>query len=200
MSSKRAEWNRRYAARELVWGAEPNAFVAEILAARAPAGRALDLGCGEGRNALWLAERGWEATGVDYSSVAIERARKLATGRSATARFLEDDVTTWEPEESRYALVLIVYLQIPEQEMWRVLASAKRAIEPGGSLVMIGHAKRNLTEGVGGPDDEAVLWEPDAIAAELRKLGFTVDRAEHVSREVENEARSAIDAILEAHA
>jgi len=73
-----AAWDERYRAVDLVWGSEPNRFVAEALGAREPAGRALDLACGEGRNAIWLAQRGWRVTGVDYSPVAIARAHELA--------------------------------------------------------------------------------------------------------------------------
>lgn len=74
-----AEWDRRHGVSELVWTAEPNRFVAAELADLVP-GRALDLGCGEGRNAVWLAEQGWRVTGVDFSRVALEKARRLADG------------------------------------------------------------------------------------------------------------------------
>ena len=73
--SKQDLWDTRYAAHDLVWGAAPNRFVEEAFAAAPARGRALDLACGEGRNSIWLAERGWQVTGVDFSSVAIERAR-----------------------------------------------------------------------------------------------------------------------------
>ena len=72
-----AGWDARYAGSDLVWGNGPNRFVERELA-DLPPGRALDIACGEGRNAIWLAHRGWRATGVDFSSVAVERARRLA--------------------------------------------------------------------------------------------------------------------------
>ena len=76
----REDWNTRYAQKELVWTAEPNrAFAAEV-SGLAP-GRALDVACGEGRNAVWLAERGWQVTGVDFSEVALEKAATLAASR-----------------------------------------------------------------------------------------------------------------------
>ena len=81
----RQGWNERYAAHDLVWGAEPNRFLAEELAALPAQGRALDLACGEGRNAIWLAKRGWQVTAVDYSSVAVERARRLAREQQSTS-------------------------------------------------------------------------------------------------------------------
>jgi SAM-dependent methyltransferase len=74
-----AEWDARYAGKNLVWEAEPNRWVVEVCAGLPP-GRALDLACGEGRNALWLARQGWRVTGVDFSRVALERAGDLARG------------------------------------------------------------------------------------------------------------------------
>jgi len=199
-SPKQRSWNERYAASELVWGAEPNRFVAEAFAGVRPRGRALDLACGEGRNAIWLAEQGWEATGVDFSHVAIERARALAGQRGVAVRFVEADVTRWQPERGGFALVVIAYLQLPEEAMGRALERAAAALAPGGELFAIGHARRNLAEGTGGPQDAAVLWEPEAFAAALRRLGLAVEEAEHVLRSVEDAPRPAIDARIRARA
>ncbi len=197
-TDRRARWDERYAASELVWGAEPNRFVAEAFADVPARGRALDLACGEGRNAIWLAERGWQATGVDFSAVAIDRARERAARRDVSVRFLEADVVTWEPEPDAYGLVLIAYLQIPGDAFRRVLRHAARALAPGGELFAIGHAVRNLNEGTGGPQDEAVLWEPSALAAELARLGLEVTVAEHLERPVAEAPRPAIDARVRA--
>jgi SAM-dependent methyltransferase len=197
--SKRAAWNERYAASELVWGADPNRFVAEALAAVEPRGRALDLACGEGRNAIWLAERGWQTTGVDYSGVALERARRLAERRGAEVRFVEADVTQWEPEPGAYALVLVAYLQLPPDELHAAWRAAVAAMDIGGELFAIGHAKRNLEEGSGGPQDPRVLWEPEGIARELEAMGLEIDQAEHVVRDREGDAIPAIDALIRAH-
>src|SRR5579875_1878471 len=81
MVMDRAEWDARYAGEELLWRAEPNQFLVEEVA-ELPPGRALDVACGEGRNAIWLAEHGWNATGVDFSEVALAKARRLADQRS----------------------------------------------------------------------------------------------------------------------
>ncbi len=196
---KREAWNERYAAADLVWGLAPNQFVAEAFEGVAPRGRALDLGCGEGRNAIWLAEQGWHTSAVDYSSVAIERARELAKHRGVDVRFLEADVTLWTPERGVYALVIVSYLQLPADDLRKVWVSAAKALDHGGELFLIGHAKRNLEEGSGGPQDLRVLWDPQAIARALRALRLTVDRAEHVSRALDGAERPAIDARIRAH-
>lgn len=87
----REDWNRRYAGRELVWTSTPNRFLVAETAGLAP-GRLLDLACGEGRNAVWFAERGWRATGVDFSEVALEKARALAAERGVEAEWRQADL------------------------------------------------------------------------------------------------------------
>jgi SAM-dependent methyltransferase len=189
----RKAWNQRYRSVDLVWGTEPNRFVAEALGGREPAGRALDLACGEGRNAIWLARRGWRVTGVDLSDVAIERARKLAAAEGVEAEWVCADLTSYEPDPEAFALVVISYLQVPEDARRSVLSHAASALAPGGELFMIGHARRNLTEGVGGPRDPAVLWDPDEIRGDLQAAGLRVERCEEVPRAV-----NGGDGVLEA--
>lgn len=93
-----AGWNARYSATELVWSAEPNRWVSEVLAGR-PAGTAVDLGCGEGSNAIWLAEQGWTVTGADFSDVALDKATALADRRGVTVRWIRGDATDWSAEQ-----------------------------------------------------------------------------------------------------
>ena len=197
----RRDWNTRYSAADLVWGAEPNRFVAAELDGRESQGRALDLACGEGRNAIWLAERGWTVTAVDFSDVAIERAEKLAERRGVEVEWICADLASYEPPSATFRLVLVSYLQLPAADLRGVFALAAEAMVPGGELLMIGHARLNLTEGVGGPRDPACLWTPDEIDAALRALGLSVERCEHVRRPVDTEdgPREAIDLLVRAY-
>jgi SAM-dependent methyltransferase len=197
---QREDWNQRYTAQPLLWGVEPNGFIATEFAEVRPRGRALDLGCGEGRNAIWLAERGWYVTAVDYSDTAIERARRLAADRHVNVEWIEADVTTFAPPAGSFQLVLISYLHLPAAERRAVLAHAAAALGPGGTLFMVGHARRNLIEGVGGPRQADVLWEPSEIGREVTAIGLVLQRAEHVRRPVEtaDDIRDAIDTVLRA--
>jgi 2-polyprenyl-3-methyl-5-hydroxy-6-metoxy-1,4-benzoquinol methylase len=163
----RKDWNERYGAQDLLWGAEPNRFLAAELRDVPPRGRALDLACGEGRNAIWLAKLGWLVTAVDYSTVAIERARRLAAEQRVEVEWIEADVTSFVPTAGGFQLVIIAYLHLPETERRTVLAHAASALGPGGTLFMIGHARLNLTEGVGGPQRSELLWEPSEIRREV---------------------------------
>lgn len=198
---QQSDWNDRYAASELVWGADPNRFVAEALADAQP-GRALDLACGEGRNAIWLAAMGWQVTGVDFSDVAIERARKLASAQGVEVDFQVADVTRFEDAPGGRDLVVIAYLQVPRDDRRAVLARAARALAKGGRLFMIGHALRNLEHGHGGPSSAAVLWDPDELRDDVESAGLRVESCREVERPVETDdgVRVALDALLEARA
>jgi len=192
---KREDWDRRYAGADSVWSLTPNRFlVAE--AQNLPAGRALDLACGEGRNAIWLAERGWTVQAVDFSGVAIEKARTRAANGGVEVDFRVGDLVELEPEPRAYDLVLVLYLHIDPDERRVVLARAADAVAPGGTFLFVGHDLLNRTEGVGGPSDERLLCTPDEIASELP--GLVIVKAERVLREVEDEDRPAIDALVRA--
>jgi SAM-dependent methyltransferase len=108
----REDWNERYAQKELVWTAEPNRRFAAEVDGLEP-GRALDLACGEGRNAVWLAERGWRVTGVDFSDVALAKAAELAASRGVEAEWVVADVLDYRPEPRAFDLVAVLYLQLP---------------------------------------------------------------------------------------
>jgi SAM-dependent methyltransferase len=192
-------WNRRYADRELVWTSEPNRFlVAE--AAGLEAGRALDLACGEGRNAVWLAERGWRMTGVDFSEVGLEKARALARARGAQVEWVAADLLDYTPEPRAFDLALVFYLQVPAAERQPIMRAAADAVAPGGVFLLVAHDRRNLEHCHGGPQDPAVLYTAGDIVADLDGAGLEIERAETVSRPVhaaEGE-RVALDALVRA--
>jgi SAM-dependent methyltransferase len=193
----RQQWDERYMTDELIWRAEPNRFLVEEVA-RVKPGRALDLACGEGRNALWLAERGWQVTGVDFSPVGLAKARRLAVVRRVDVSWLRADVLEWNPPQTAFDLVIVMYLQLPADARRRVLSRAARALTPGGTLLVVGHDSTNLTEGTGGPQDPAVLFSPEDVANDLP--GLDIERAERVRRPVHTEHGDvdAIDALVRA--
>ena len=184
-----AGWDERYRATSLVWGAEPNRWVAAHLSELIP-GRALDLACGEGRNALWLASRGWSVIAVDFSSVAIEKARAL----SADVDWVCADALTYVPP-APVDLTVLCYLQLAADERRRAVQRAVQALRPGGTLFVVGHDSRNLHEGTGGPQDPAVLFTAADIADDAGPA-IEVVHAESVLRPVEGADRPAIDALL----
>ncbi len=197
---EREEWNRRYSGTELLWTAAPNRIlVGEV--EQLPAGRALDIGCGEGRNAVWLAEKGWRVTGVDFSDVALDKARRLAEARAVSVEWVLADLRSYQPEPGVYDLVVVLYLHVPNQERPGVHAACATALSRGGALIVLGHDVLNPTEGYGGPQDESVLFSPDDVVADLAGVtDVSVERAERVQRPVATDTgeRIAIDALVRA--
>jgi SAM-dependent methyltransferase len=161
------DWDERYAAHDLVWSAEPNRFVAEIIGPLTP-GHALDLAAGEGRNAIWMVEQGWVVTASDYSPVAVDRMRSLAADRlgddlGRLTAVVSDATQSAPGGPASYDLALLCYLQLPAAEWQQALRSAVEAVRAGGLVVVIGHAGRNLDDGWGGPSDRSVLYDPDEV-------------------------------------
>lgn len=189
------DWNRKYAEQELVWSAGPNRFLVAEVAGLEP-GRALDLACGEGRNAIWLAEQGWRVTGVDFSDVAVEKGRRIAERRGVEVDWQVEDVLSYEPEPGAFDLVILFYLQLVADELRPVLARAGRAVAPGGTFLLVAHDTRNLAEGFGGPKDPAVLYTPEDVVPSLG--GLAIEKAEAVPRPVEEENATAVDALVRA--
>lgn len=187
------EWDERYREKPILWGAEPNRLFAEIVSELKP-GRALDLAAGEGRNSIWLATEGWDATAVDFSSVAVKRGRAMAAESGVEVDFVAADVLTYEPAAEAFDLVAIVYLHLQATDRRAVLARSERALKPGGSIVIVGHDLRNLDEGVGGPQDPAVLMSPDALVEELG--GCEILRGETVRRDVPDHGGIALDTVV----
>ncbi len=192
---QREDWDRRYSEQGLLWSAEPNRFLVAEVGDLLP-GRALDLACGEGRNALWLDSLGWRVTAVDYSQVAIAKARDRSVADGASVEFVCADLLDYEPDESTFDLVVVLYLQLPAVERRMVLGKAKSALAPGGTVLVVGHDLVNVTEGVGGPSAPGVLYTPDDLVADLS--GLEVQKAERVLRDVEDADRPAIDALVRA--
>ena len=190
-------WDRRYEGADLLWSAEPNRMFADEVAALGP-GRALDVGTGEGRNAVWLAERGWEVTGVDFSAVGLAKAGRLAAARGVKVEWVLADLLGYDPPAGAFDLVAVLYLHLPADDLGQVLRRAAEAVAPGGTLVVIGHDRSNLEEGRGGPQDPAILYTTDGVVAELG--GLEVRRAERVRRPVETEEGTvhAIDTLVRA--
>ncbi len=193
----RDDWNCRYEGEGLLWTPRPNRFLVAETAALAP-GRALDIACGEGRNAVWLAEQGWQATGVDFSEVALEKARLLAEQRKVQAEWIRADLFEYEPPPGAFELVIVLYLQIPPERLRPILARVAKAIAPDGTFLLVAHDSSNLTHGYGGPRDPATLYTAEDVLPAL--VGLEIERAEPVVRTVETDegVREAIDALVRA--
>lgn len=174
-----SHWDDRYRAADRLWSVGPNLFVADRLNTANP-GTGLDLASGEGRNAVWLSENGWQMTAVDFSEVAVERGRALGS----SVDFHVGDVVDWEPK-AQFDLILIAYLHVPRPEFQSLLVRVTQWLEPGGELFLIGHDRSNLERGYGGPQVPEILWDVDEILESIN--GFRVVEASVVRRPVETD-------------
>jgi 2-polyprenyl-3-methyl-5-hydroxy-6-metoxy-1,4-benzoquinol methylase len=192
--NRRELWDQRHAARDPIESSEPDPTLVGEIGSLRP-GRALDLGAGDGRNAIWLARHGWQVTAVDFSEVALDRGRGLATVSGVRVEWQLADLLEWTPGDRLYDLVALFFMHLPSEERRDVYARAAAAVAPGGTLLVVGHDRTNLADGVGGPQDASVLFTPGEVAADL--AGFRVERAEVVRRHA-SDGRGPIDAIVRA--
>ena len=176
-SSRRALWDQRHAAGDPIESPDPDPTLVDEIASLPP-GRALDLGAGDGRNATWLAGRGWKVTAVDFSGVAIARGKTRAEASGVSVDWQLADLLEWSPEARAYDLVTLFFIHLPGAERRAVYARAAAAVAPGGTLLIVAHDRANLASGAGGPQDPDVLVSPDEVAADLN--GFRVERADTV--------------------
>ena len=188
------EWDDRYQAADRLWSASPNLFVADRLASTSP-GVGLDLASGEGRNSIWLADKGWSMTAVDFSEVAVERGRRM----SSEVEFVVADVLSWEPDRS-FDLVLLAYLQLVESDLLLVVERSITWLVPGGEIFFIGHDRSNIEKGYGGPQAPEILWDVGTIVSWLDDLEVVEAQVVRRPVEVDGEILLARDTLVRARA
>ena len=189
-----AGWDDRYSTSELIWTGRANQFVERHLSDLEP-GSAIDLGAGEGRNAVWLATRGWDVTAVDFSQVGLDKARRLADEHGVEIELVRADATAWQPD-SPVDLVMLSYLQLPTPERLTVLERVRGWLRPGGTLFVVAHDKANVTEGYGGPPSADVCYTVEETVGALD--GLRIDVAEVAERHVDTPDgdRTALDTLV----
>lgn len=177
-------WEQRYADTERMWSGRPNQTVVDVVSTLAP-GRALDLGCGEGADTIWLAKQGWDAVGLDISPTAIQRAQRAAEASGASrARFAAADLATWD-EEGVFDLVTASFLHSPVAlDRIGTLRRAAARVAPRGRLLIVSHAAAPPWASPEHVRDHVFLQPADEVAAlALDPAVWTIQRAEVVSRE-----------------
>jgi SAM-dependent methyltransferase len=180
-SRSREFWEGRYrtAAEQgaSLWGTGPNGWIAEQ-AAGLPAGSALDVGAGEGRNAAWLAEHGWRVTATDFAPAAVAAMR--ARGLEAE----EADATTWVAPRP-VDLAVLCYLQLEPEALAAAIARAAESLAPGGTLLGIWHDREDVARGLGGTMTPAIRTTPEETGAAAAAAGLEVVLSGRRDRPVE---------------
>ena len=168
-------WNQRFAIRPECYGTAPNSWLAENAGRIPPKGAVLCLAEGQGRNAIWLAQRGLSVTAVDFSEIALAQLARRARRTGVTVATIEADLATWPTPEAAYDAVVLVFAHFVPAVRLRVHRLAVAALKPGGVVILEAFNKRQLGLPSGGPRDEEMLQS----SAELQS-DFAALRIEHL--------------------
>jgi SAM-dependent methyltransferase len=174
-------WDDRYAQDGWAFGTEPNDFLRQQ-AHLIPPGRVLCLGEGEGRNATFLAEEGYEVVGVDRSQVGMDKAQGLAQEKGVFIETVVSSIEDFELAEGEWQGVISIFFHLPKELRQRVNRSVVDGLAPGGILVLEGYTPKQLDFGTGGPPDAERLVSLETLEKELSGLEVVV--AQETEREV----------------
>ena len=192
-------WDTRFSAPGYLFGTAPNAFLkskAGLLKSKAP-GRALSIADGEARNGVFMAEQGLDVLSLDGSSVAQEKAHTLAKERGVKLRLALADLTTWTWPEAEYDVIAGIFFQftLPE-ERTRIFASIKRALKPGGLLLIQGYRPKQLEYKTGGPPEVERLYTREMLEQAFGDLA-SLDIQEYDSVISEGAAHAGMSALID---
>jgi len=194
------DWDTRYKSADNIWSLTPNEFVSQYLE-HLPTGSMIDLAGGEGRNALWFASRGWQVENVEFSKVALSKYcdRAIEMDLLDRCKATHADVT----EDISYALHnvdlgVIAYLHINSTGLGKAIQSLVSNIKPGGTFFGIWHARENLVDGYGGPQDPEVIPTKAEMQEALVASGISGASMELKERRVNvgEEIKTAIDLVV----
>jgi SAM-dependent methyltransferase len=195
-------WEERYRASTAIWSGRPNPQLVDEVTDLTP-GRALDVGSGEGADAIWLAEHGWQVSAVDFSAVALDRAAGHAAAAEVADRITwrQSDVTTEAPPAAAFDLVSAHFMHLPGDQRRVLFGRLAAAVAPGGTLLVVGHSALDLGTTMHRPDVPGMFWTAEEVAAGLDGAEWDVVVAENRPRQARDpEGRDVTihDAVLRA--
>jgi SAM-dependent methyltransferase len=197
-------WDERYRSADTIWSGNANPHLVATATDLVPA-TALDIGSGEGADAIWLASRGWHVTGIDVSSVALARAAKRAAeaGEQIAGRITwqQADALSWDPAPLQFDLVSAQFMYLPRPALESLHRRLAAAVRPGGTLLIVGHHPSDLETSMGRPNLPDLMFTADQIAAILDADDWHIVAAAAPERQaVDPGGRSIIirDAVLHA--
>jgi len=190
-------WNERYAGEHYHFGTEPNAFLVSQQHLLKPGMGCLAVADGEGRNGVWLAEQGLDVLSVDSSPVALEKAKRLAVERGAKLDFELADLMNWTWPESRYDVVVGIFIQFVGPELRRqMFGHIKHSLKPGGLLLLQGYTPRQLEYRTGGPSQVENLYTEDMLREAFTDMEI-LHLAEHESFIDEGAGHHGMSALID---
>jgi len=164
-------WDQRYADEEYVYGTTPNEFFKQELDKLAP-GKILIPAEGEGRNAVYAAENGWDVWAFDQSEEGMKKALRLASRRNVTIEYHLQDFETIECPDNYYDAIALVFVHSHQLKRQAIHRNLIRFLKPGGTLILIGYSKEQLHYGSGGPKEESMLFSLDEVKDDFSRLNI----------------------------
>jgi SAM-dependent methyltransferase len=196
-NSEYERWERRFSVPDYVFGTEPNAFLKSQAAALPKSGAALAVADGEGRNGVWLAERGLDVLSIDWSPTALGKAQALAGRRGVRVRTAKVDVVQWQWPVAEFDVVAAIFFQfLNPEERRRVFAGMRNALKPGGLLLIEGYRPEQLNYKTGGPSLVENLYTRALLETEFG--GFSeIKIIEHDSMTSEGSGHVGMAALID---
>jgi SAM-dependent methyltransferase len=194
--SEQERWEARFSAPGYAFGKEPNAFL-KAQAHRLPAGgKALSVADGEGRNGVWLAELGLDVLAIDFAPAALAKARALAQERGVALRTEAADITTWRWPTGAFDVIAAIFIFVSPAERPAFFANLKRALKPGGLLLMQGYRPEQLGYRTGGPPDADRMYTRSLLQDAFGDMA-QLDIREHDSVINEGTAHVGLSALID---
>jgi SAM-dependent methyltransferase len=195
--SELERWETRFGAPGYQFGKEPNAFLKSHAHRLRGGGSALSVADGEGRNGVWLAEQGLDVRAIDFSPTALEKSRALAAERRVRLRTELADVTNWQWPTGAFDVIAAIFIQVvAAAERLEFFANLKRALKPGGLLLLQGYRLEQLKYGTGGPQDAERLYTRALLEAAFGDMA-ELEIREHDSVISEGTAHVGMSALID---
>ena len=167
-SNPSATWDARFSSTDYIFGKTPNVWLAQHSELLIPGGNALAVADGEGRNSVWMAERGMKVDAFDISPIGVDKARQLALAANVTVNLNVSDCDDWNWQSDYYDLVVAIFIQFADPESrTRLFNRMKDSVKPGGLLWLQGYTPKLLDYKTGGPPRLDHLYTEDLLRAEF---------------------------------
>jgi SAM-dependent methyltransferase len=195
--SELERWEARFAAADYIFGTAPNAFLKSQAHRLDPGQKALALADGEGRNGVWLAEQGLDVLALDFSPNALKKARALAAARGVNLKIERADLEQWSWPPAAFDVIVAIFIQFADPPFrQKIFAGMKRALKPGGLLLMQGYRPEQINYRTGGPPQAENMYTR-ALLEEAFGDFASIDIKEHDSMVEEGSAHAGMSALID---